>query len=122
MIKKIDRNKSRQKRHMRMRNKIQGTPERPRLNVFRSASNIFAQLIDDINGVTIVSASSIDKGIKEKVNGLNKTETAKIVGQEIAKVAIDKGFETVVFDRGGYLYHGRVKSLADGARESGLKF
>lgn len=122
MIKKIDRNKNRQKRHYKMRNKIQGTPERPRLNVFRSASNIFAQLIDDINGVTIVSASSIDKGIKEKVNGLNKTETAKIVGQEIAKVAIDKGFETVVFDRGGYLYHGRVKSLADGARESGLKF
>lgn len=122
MIKKIDRNKNRQKRHYKMRNKIQGTPERPRLNVFRSSSNIFVQVIDDTKGVTIAAASTLDKDIKEKVNGLNKTEAAKIVGQEIAKKSIDKGIEAVVFDRGGYLYHGRVKSLADGARESGLKF
>ncbi|HAE41571.1 MAG TPA: 50S ribosomal protein L18 [Clostridiales bacterium] len=122
MIKKIDRNKNRQKRHYKMRNKIQGTPERPRLNVFRSSSNIFVQVIDDTKGLTIAAASTLDKDIKEKVNGLNKTEAAKIVGQEIAKKSIDKGIEAVVFDRGGYLYHGRVKSLADGARESGLKF
>ncbi|MDP3388017.1 MAG: 50S ribosomal protein L18 [Eubacteriales bacterium] len=122
MIKKIDRNKNRQKRHYKMRNKIQGTPERPRLNVFRSSSNIFVQVIDDTKGVTIAAASTLDNDIKEKVSGLNKTEAAKIVGQEIAKKSIDKGIEAVVFDRGGYLYHGRVKSLADGARESGLKF
>lgn len=122
MIKKIDRNKNRQKRHYKMRNKIQGTPERPRLNVFRSSSNIFVQVIDDTKGLTIAAASTLDKDIKEKVNGLNKTEAAKIVGQEIAKKSIEKGIEAVVFDRGGYLYHGRVKSLADGARESGLKF
>jgi large subunit ribosomal protein L18 len=122
MIKKINRNKNRQKRHYKMRNKIQGTPERPRLNVFRSSSNIFVQVIDDTKGVTIAAASTLDNDIKEKVSGLNKTEAAKIVGQEIAKKSIDKGIEAVVFDRGGYLYHGRVKSLADGARESGLKF
>lgn len=122
MIKKTNRNKNRQKRHYKMRNKIQGTPERPRLNVFRSSSNIFVQVIDDTKGVTIAAASTLDNDIKEKVSGLNKTEAAKIVGQEIAKKSKDKGIEAVVFDRGGYLYHGRVKSLADGARESGLKF
>lgn len=122
MIKKVNKNQKRQKRHMRMRNKIQGTPERPRLNVFRSSKNIYAQVIDDSKGFTIASASSNDKEIIEKINGLNKTEAAKIVGQEVAKKAMDKGIETVIFDRGGYLYHGRVKSLADGARESGLKF
>lgn len=122
MIKKVNKNKNRQKRHMRMRNKIQGTPERPRLNIFRSSNNIYAQVIDDSQGFTITSASSKDKEITEKINGLNKTEAAKIVGQEVAKKAMEKGVETVIFDRGGYLYHGRVKSLADGARESGLKF
>jgi large subunit ribosomal protein L18 len=122
MIKKVNKNKKRQKRHMRLRNKIQGTPERPRLNIFRSSMNIYAQVIDDTQGFTIASASSKDKEIAEKVNGLNKTEAAKIVGQEVAKNAMEKGVETVIFDRGGYLYHGRVKSLADGARESGLKF
>ncbi|MBN2287544.1 MAG: 50S ribosomal protein L18 [Tissierellales bacterium] len=122
MIKKTPRNKTRQKRHLRTRNKIQGTPERPRLNVFRSTTNIYCQVIDDISGTTLASASSLDKDIKEKVNGLNKTEAAKIVGQELAKKSIEKGIDQVVFDRGGYLYHGRVKSLADGARESGLKF
>ena len=122
MIKKVNKNKKRQKRHMRLRNKIQGTPERPRLNIFRSSMNIYAQVIDDTQGFTIASASSKDKEIAEKVNGLNKTEAAKIVGQEVAKKAMEKGVETVIFDRGGYLYHGRVKSLADGARESGLKF
>jgi large subunit ribosomal protein L18 len=122
MINKVERNKKRQKRHLRMRNKIQGTPERPRLNVFRSTTNIYVQVIDDIAGATLVSASSLDKDIKEKVNGLNKTEAAKLVGQELAKRSIEKGIDKVVFDRGGYLYHGRVKALADGARESGLKF
>ena len=122
MIKKVNKNKKRQKRHMRMRNKIQGTPARPRLNIFRSSTNIYAQVIDDSQGFTIASASSKDKEITEKINGLNKTEAAKIVGQEVAKKAMEKGVETVIFDRGGYLYHGRVKSLADGARESGLKF
>jgi large subunit ribosomal protein L18 len=122
MIKKVNKNKKRQKRHMRLRNKIQGTPERPRLNIFRSSMNIYAQVIDDTKGFTIASASSKDKEIAEKINGLNKTEAAKIVGQEVAKKAMEKGIDTVIFDRGGYLYHGRVKSLANGARESGLKF
>ena len=122
MINKVDRNQKRQKRHLRIRNNIVGTPERPRLNVFRSSSNIYAQVIDDINGVTLASSSTLDKDIKETVNGLIKTEAAKIIGQQVAKRALEKGIETVVFDRGGYLYHGRVKSLADGAREGGLKF
>lgn len=122
MINKVDRNQKRKKRHLRLRNNIVGTPERPRLNVFRSSSNIYAQVIDDINGVTLASSSTLDKDIKETVNGLIKTEAAKIIGQQVAKRALEKGIETVVFDRGGYLYHGRVKSLADGAREGGLKF
>ena len=119
MIKKFDSNKARLKRHRRVRAKISGTAERPRLNVFRSSKHIYAQLIDDVNGVTLASASSMDKGFEG--NGGN-IEAARKVGEMIAKNAVDKGITEVVFDRGGYLYHGRVKELADGARENGLKF
>ena len=119
MVKKPDSNKARIKRHNRVRNKISGTPERPRLNVFRSAKHIYAQLIDDINGVTLVAASSLEKDFEG--NGGNK-EAAKKVGQMIAKKAVDKGISEVVFDRSGYLYHGRILELAEGARECGLKF
>ena len=119
MVKKPDSNKARIKRHNRVRNQISGTPERPRLNVFRSAKHIYAQLIDDINGVTLVAASSLEKDFEG--NGGNK-EAAKKVGQMIAKKAVDKGISEVVFDRSGYLYHGRVLELAEGARECGLKF
>ena len=119
MVKKPDSNKARIKRHNRVRNKISGTPERPRLNVFRSAKHIYAQLIDDISGVTLGAASSLEKDFEG--NGGNK-EAAKKVGQMIAKKAVDKGISEVVFDRSGYLYHGRVLELAEGARECGLKF
>ena len=106
-------------RHKRVRGKVSGTPERPRLNVFRSETNIYAQLIDDTKGVTLVSASSLEKGFEGP--GSN-CEAAKKVGEAIAQRAKDKGIDTVVFDRGGYLYHGRVKALAEGAREGGLQF
>lgn len=119
MAKKLSKNVARLKRHRRVRGKINGTASRPRLNVFRSAKHIYAQLIDDENQVTLVAASSLDKDYEGY--GGNK-EAAKKVGESVAKKAIDKGIETVVFDRGGYLYHGRVKELADAARENGLKF
>lgn len=119
MVNKIDRNASRKKRHMRIRNKISGTENRPRLNVFRSSKNIYAQIIDDSKGVTLVSASSLEKDFN--MYGGNK-EAAKEVGKIIAKKAIDKNVKKVVFDRGGYIFHGRVKELAEGAREGGLKF
>jgi large subunit ribosomal protein L18 len=119
MIKKVDSNVQRFKRHKRVRGKISGTPERPRLNVFRSNMNIFAQIIDDVNGVTLCSASSVEKGFEG--SGGNK-EGARKVGLMIAERAKAKGIESVVFDRGGYIYHGRVKELAEGAREGGLKF
>ena len=119
MIKKIDSNKARLKRHRRVRAKISGTPERPRLKVYRSTKHIYAQLIDDVNGVTLASASSMDKDF-EGTGG--NTEAARKVGTMIAERALAKNITEVVFDRGGYLYHGRVKELADGAREGGLKF
>ena len=119
MVKSFNSNEQRLKRHRRVRAKISGTAQRPRLNVFRSNKHIYAQLIDDVNGVTLASASAMDKGFEG--NGGNK-EAARKVGQAIAKAAAEKNIEEVVFDRGGYLYHGRVKELADGARESGLKF
>ena len=112
-------NNARIKRHKRVRGKISGTAERPRLNVFRSNTNIYAQIIDDVKGVTLAAASSLDKEISG--NGGNK-EAAKEVGKLLAKKATDKGITDVVFDRGGYVYHGRVKELAEGAREGGLKF
>ncbi|WP_459130076.1 50S ribosomal protein L18 [Guggenheimella bovis] len=122
MVKRFDRNRARVHRHERVRGTISGTSERPRLNVFRSNKNIFAQIIDDVQGVTLVSASTLDKAIAgEFSNGGNK-EAAKAVGTLIAKKALEKGIENVVFDRGGYLYHGRVKELAEAAREQGLKF
>ena len=120
MFKKVDKNSSRVKRHLRVRKKVSGTPERPRLSVYRSEKNIYAQIIDDINAVTLVSASTLDKDLNLKVGG-NK-EAAKLVGELIAKRAVDKGITEVVFDRGGYVYHGRVQVLADSAREAGLKF
>lgn len=122
MLKKAVRNKKRVERHNKIRNKIVGTPERPRLNVFRSSKNIYAQIIDDANGNTIVQASTKDKEILEKITEMTKVEVAKLVGAELAKRAQEKGIKSVVFDRGGYLYHGRVKSLAEGARENGLDF
>lgn len=119
MIKRPNTNAQRLKRHKRVRGKISGTPEMPRLNVFRSEANIYAQVIDDVNGVTLASASSLDKAI-EGYGGNIAAATA--VGKLVAERAKAKGIETVVFDRGGYLYHGRVKALAEGAREGGLKF
>ncbi len=119
MIKRPNTKAQRHKRHKRVRSKIAGTPERPRFNVFRSEKNIYAQIIDDVNGVTICSASSVEKDFD--TTGSN-CEGAKKVGQLIAERAKAKGIEIVVFDRGGYIYHGRVKELADGARESGLTF
>ena len=119
MIKKLSSNKARLKRHGRVRNKISGTAARPRLNVFRSARHIYAQLIDDVAGTTLAAASSMEKGFES--SGGNK-DAARKVGQQIASAAKAKGIEEVVFDRGGYIFHGRVKELAEGAREGGLKF
>ena len=119
MIKRPNTNAQRLKRHKRVRGKISGTPEMPRLNVFRSEANIYAQVIDDVNGVTLASASSLDKAI-DGYGGNIAAATA--VGKLVAERALAKGIENVVFDRGGYLYHGRVQALADGAREGGLKF
>ncbi|MBB6675071.1 50S ribosomal protein L18 [Cohnella nanjingensis] len=121
MITKGDKNKARLKRHLRVRKKISGTNERPRLSVFRSAKHIYAQLIDDVKGVTLASASTLDKELGEVGNGGN-VEAARKVGQLVAERAKAKGYENVVFDRGGYLYHGRIQALADAAREAGLQF
>lgn len=120
MFKKSDRQLSRVSRHLRVRKKVSGTTEKPRLAVFRSEKNIYAQVIDDLNHVTLVSASSLDKDFSQKL-GSNK-DAAKAVGVLIAQKAIEKGIKDVVFDRGGYIYHGRVKELAEGAREAGLQF
>jgi large subunit ribosomal protein L18 len=119
---KLSREQARLRRHRRVRGKVEGTAERPRLNVFRSVSEIYAQIIDDAAGRTLVSASSVDKELRSKVEGLKKSEQAKIVGQAVAERAGTKGIKAVVFDRGGYKYIGRVKALADGARENGLQF
>ena len=119
MYSKIDKNAVRKARHHRMRLHINGTPERPRLNVFRSNANIYAQLIDDVNGVTLVSANTLEKGFE---GATGNAEAAKKVGIVLAERAKAKGIEEVVFDRGGYVYHGRVAALAEGAREGGLKF
>ena len=113
---------ARMRRHVRVRKNLAGTADRPRLNVFRSLSGIYAQVIDDQAGRTLVSASTAEKDLRDKVKGMKKTEQAKLVGQMVAERAKSKGIESVVFDRGGYRYVGRVKALADGARESGLRF
>ena len=119
MVSKIDKKAMRLKRHVRVRGKISGTPECPRLNVFRSNANIYAQIIDDVNGVTLVSANTVEKGFE---GATGNAEAAKKVGAVLAERAKAKGIEQVVFDRGGYVYHGRVAALAEGAREAGLKF
>ena len=119
MVTKPDSNKARLKRHYRVRNKISGTPECPRLSVFRSGKHIYAQVIDDKAGVTLVSASSVEKSFESK--GGNK-EAARAIGKLVAERAVEKGITSVVFDRSGYIYHGRIKELAEGAREGGLNF
>ena len=116
------RNDRRVARHRRIRKNLYGTPEKPRLCVFRSSKNISVQIIDDVNGVTLASASTIDKELKSQVAYGGNKDAARAVGEAIAKRALAKGIEEVTFDRGGFLYHGRVKELADGAREAGLKF
>ena len=122
MIKKINKNELRLRKHLRVRKKIAGTNERPRLNVFRSNKNMYAQIIDDAKGVTLVSASTLDKDLRDQIEKGGGKAAAKMVGEAIAKKALAEGIEDVVFDRGGYIYTGRVKELADGAREAGLKF
>ena len=122
MISKIDKNTDRKKRHERVRVKISGTAERPRLCVYRSLNNSYAQIIDDVAGNTLVACSSKEKAVAALLEGKTKVEQAKVVGEELAKKATAKGIEEVVFDRGGYLYIGRVQALADGARAGGLKF
>ena len=127
MITKIDKNAVRQKRHARVRKNVIGTAEAPRMNVYRSLNHIYVQVIDDRagnekGGVTLAAASTMDKAVKEKIAGLSKTEAAKVVGAVVAERAMAKGVTAVVFDRGGYLYTGRVKAVADGAREAGLNF
>ena len=127
MISKIDKNSVRQRRHARVRKSITGTAETPRMNVYRSLNHIYVQVIDDRagnakGGITLAAASTMDKAVKEQIAGLSKTEAAKVVGTVVAQRAMEKGVTAVVFDRGGYLYTGRVKAVADGAREAGLKF
>lgn len=122
MISKIDKNADRLKRHARVRKKVSGTAECPRLCVYRSLNHIYAQIIDDVTGNTLVACSTVEKAVMELVKDLSKKEASKVVGQELAKKALAKGIENVVFDRGGYIYTGRVECLADGAREAGLKF
>lgn len=122
MVKKMSRNDIRKRKHLRVRKKIKGSKECPRLNVYRSLKGIYAQIIDDSIGKTLVSASSKDESIKGKISFGGNKDAAKEVGKLIAQKAIDYGIKKVVFDRGGYIYHGRIKELADGAREGGLKF
>jgi large subunit ribosomal protein L18 len=122
MIHKPDRNKLRRARHKRTRKNIHGTVERPRLCVYRSAGHIYAQLIDDVNGHTLIAASSLEAGLREACERASKVEAAKLVGQRAGQKAIEAGIQKVVFDRGGYLYTGRVAAVAEGAREAGLDF
>jgi large subunit ribosomal protein L18 len=118
----VNRRKARLRRRKHIRKHVYGTPERPRLNVFRSLEHIYVQLIDDTVGNTLAAASTIDQELREQMSGLSKTEQARIVGKTVAERAVAKGVKTVVFDRGGYKYHGRVKALAEAAREAGLDF
>lgn len=122
MIKLQDKNKIRVRKHVRVRKKITGTAERPRLSVFRSAKHIYAQVIDDISGNTLVTASTLDEAIKGKLDYSGNKGAARKVGKLVGEKAVEKGIKQVVFDRGGYLYHGRVQELAEGAREAGLEF
>lgn len=118
----VNRRKARTRRHIHVRKHVKGTPERPRLSVFRSLYHVYAQIIDDSVGLTLTSSSTIDREVRESVTGLSKTEQASIVGKIVAERALAKGIKKVVFDRGGYKYHGRVKALAEAAREAGLDF
>ena len=122
MITKADKNKARKRRHVRVRRKVAGTSARPRLNVFRSTKHIYAQVIDDSKGITLASASTLDPELKDAVSHGGNIDAASQVGALVAKRAIEKGVKEVVFDRGGYLYHGRIQALADAAREAGLEF
>ena len=122
MIKMIDKNAERQRRHARVRKKVTGTATTPRLNVYRSLNHIYVQVIDDTKGVTLCSASTMEKDVKAQIKDLTKTDAAKVVGKAAAEKAIKLGIKEVVFDRGGYLYTGRVQAVADGAREAGLNF
>ncbi len=122
MAKKLSKNQIRQRRHVRVRCKVSGTPECPRLNVFRSLSHIYAQIIDDTTGKTLVSASTVEADLKSEVEFGGNIAAAKAVGKKIAEKALEAGIKDVVFDRGGYPYHGRVQALADAAREAGLNF
>ncbi len=119
---KVTPRERRLRRHLRVRKKVFGTPDRPRLAVFRSLNHIYAQIIDDVRGHTLVSASTLDPEIREKVKGLRKTDAARVVGEALGRRALAAGITRVVFDRGGFKYHGRVKALADGARAAGLQF
>jgi len=121
MGKQLKAHAARQRRHMRVREKVFGTPDRPRLNVFRSLDHIYAQVIDDTQGHTIVAASTLDPKVRELIQGMPKTEQARLVGKVVAERALSAGITKVVFDRGGYPYHGRVKALAEGSREAGLE-
>lgn len=120
MFKKVNRNASRKKRHVRQRQRLSGTPTKPRLNVYRSGKHIYAQIIDDIAGNTLASASTLDKSLN--LTTTKNKEAAKVIGENIAKRALEKGIDEVVFDRSGFIYHGRIKELAEAAREAGLKF
>lgn len=122
MARKLTPREARIRRHLRVRKKVKGTPERPRLNVFRSLNHIYAQVIDDTKGHTLAAASTLDPELRERLDGKSKTEQAALVGELIARRALEKGIAQVVFDRGGYKYHGRVKALAEAARQGGLKF
>ena len=122
MFKKQDRNAVRKTRHERVRKNISGTPERPRLCVFRSLKHVYAQLIDDAKGVTLVSASTLDPAVRGQLSEIDKKGAAKLVGKTVGERALEAGYKSVVFDRGGYVYTGRVQSVADGAREAGLEF
>jgi len=122
MANKKSRSVARERRHVRVRKNLAGTTERPRLNVYRSTAEIYAQVIDDVAGNTLVSASSIDSELRARMAGLKKSEQARLVGEAIAKRALEKGIKTVVFDRGGFRYQGRVKELAEAARKGGLEF
>lgn len=122
LFKKLNRKEAREKRHLRIRSKISGTTERPRLCIYRSLENMFAQIIDDTTGNTLVSASTIDKQIRAEIENGSNVAAAKIIGKKVAERAIEKGIKSVVFDRSGYIYMGRVQALAEAAREAGLEF
>ena len=122
MITKLDKNKERIRRHSRVRDKLSGTVERPRLSVYRSLNHIYAQIIDDQKGITLVSANSMEKKLAAKLKGKAKLDQAYFIGQEVANRAKEKGIKNIVFDRSGYIYTGRIKKVADGARDAGLEF